>query len=50
LEGSRVTGAFQVNARIVDEKEVVAIGEVKEEEADGGEAGDERRDAGIADC
>lgn len=50
LEGARIAGTFQVNACVVYEEEVVAIGEVEEEEADGAEAGDERRDAGIADC
>ena len=47
LEGSGVDEALGVDAGVVDEEEIVAVGLVDEIEADKGEAENERCDAGV---
>lgn len=47
MEGSGVDETLGVDAGVVDEEEVVAVGLVNEVEADKGEAENERCDTGV---
>lgn len=48
LQGTWVDGTAGVDTGVVDVKEVVSVGEVEEEDTDGGEDEDEWRNAGVA--
>jgi hypothetical protein len=49
LQSAWVDGTSGVDATVVDVQKVVSVGEVEEEDANGGKDENERRDAGVAD-
>ena len=50
LQCARVDGSLGIDIGVVDEKHVVAEGEVEEVETDGSEQKDQRGNGGVADC